>query len=114
MTDGRNSRAREQVRANSRGIQKLRERLSRLSPEPLIAIWESLGQADYRPVLSRITVQTLLIYGGESNYYSVETAHYVRQSIPGSRLFLFEEADHAPHIYDRGRFLTCVRDFLKE
>ena len=114
LAGGHNAKARHQVEANTPGIQRLREALARLDPEPLVLCWESLGQADYRPVLPAITVPALLIYGTASNYYGTETARYVAGRIPGSTLHLFDGADHSPHHADRKRFLGLLEPFLAE
>ncbi len=114
LADGHNEKARHQVASNTRGIQRLRDALARLDPEPLIACWDSLGQADYRPVLPLVTVPTLLVYGTASNYYGSETAHYVADRIPSAALHLFEGADHSPHLAERERFLALLSAFIAE
>ena len=103
--NGKNARTREAYQRNSRGMQRLRERLAMFDPEPLITCWDSLTRADLRPVLSRITVPTLLIYGADSNYYGPETGAYVRDQIADARLLVYEHADHAPHLNRPEHFL---------
>lgn len=112
LADGHNEQTRQHVAANTRGIQRLRETLARLAPEPLIACWDSLGQADYRSVLPLITVPTVLVYGTASQYYGTDTARYVADRIPGAVLHLFEGADHSPHLAERERFLTLLSAFI--
>lgn len=102
---GRNRRALERYQAKSDSIRRLRAYLAMLDPEPLIAIWESLIAADYRPVLPRITVPQLLIYGSESNYYGPETGAYVARASHGAELIVYEGADHSPHLADPSRFV---------
>ena len=114
LADGHNLKAKHQVEANTKGIQRLREALSRLDPKPLITCWNSLCQADYRPVLPTISVPSLLVYGTASNYYHLETARYVADHTPGSELYLVEGADHSPHHADRERFLARLRSFLAD
>jgi len=108
---GKNARARERYDSGSKGMQRLRAYLAGLDPKPLISIWESLADADYRPVLSTIDVPTLLVYGSESNYYGVETGLFVRRSTPGSRLIVYEGADHSPHVAQPGRFADDLMRF---
>ena len=114
LAEGHNAKARHQIESNTPGIQRLREALAKLDPEPLVACWQSLGEADYRPVLPTITVPALLIYGTASNYYGTETARYVAGQIPGSTLHLFEGADHSPHHADRKRFLSLLEAFIAD
>ncbi len=109
---GLNARARANYDRDSRGWRAAREALRRLRPGPLIATWESLAQADYRDVLPAIDVPTLLVYGAESNFYSLGTARYVQASIPGATLTVYEGADHSPHLAEPGRFERELRDFL--
>ena len=106
---GLNRRAREKYLENARGWEKSRAWLQQLDARPLIAIWQSLTEADYRDVLGMIDIPALLIYGGESNFYRTETAHYVRDHIAGAVLHIYEGTDHSPHQWQRGRF---TRDLL--
>jgi pimeloyl-ACP methyl ester carboxylesterase len=91
-----------------------RQRLQSLVPRPLIDCWASLSAADYRDVLATITLPTLLVYGGASNFYSTATARYVRDSIPGARLHIYDDVDHAPHLWERERFVRDVLDFVAQ
>jgi pimeloyl-ACP methyl ester carboxylesterase len=106
---GLNDRARRKYEEDSRGWRLAREALRKLPPAPLIAAWESLTAADYRDVLPAIDVPTLLVHGGASNFYTLPTARYVRDAIPGARLLVFDDADHSPHLCAPDRF---VRDLL--
>ena len=109
---GLNVRAREKYLDNARGWQRSREMLARLDPDPLIACWESLVGADYRDVLAAIDVPALLVYGGESNFYHAETAHYVASKIPDAILNIYEGTDHSPHQWQRERFARELVDFI--
>lgn len=108
--DGLNERARRLIEQNSDGIQRLRDRLSRLDPAPLIAIWRSLTATDFRPALARIDVPALLVYGAASNFYSQAVADYVHAAVAGSTLAVYDGADHSPHHCDRPRFLADLAD----
>lgn len=110
--DGNNTRARDSYARNSRGFQRVREYLATLRPAPLIDIWRSLSRADFRDVLPRITVPTLLVHGDESHFYSVELAEYVSSRIPNAQLHIYEGTDHSPHLWQRERFIQDLRAFL--
>lgn len=109
---GLNDRARQKYHENSPGLAKARQWLRDQDPAPLIACWESLAEADYRKTLDRIDVPALLVYGGASNYYRSETAHYVKDSIAGAILRIYEDADHSPHQWERDRFVRDLREFI--
>lgn len=112
VAEGHNEKARSQYAANTGGVQRLRAALRSRDPEPHITCWRSLGEADYRPILSRITLPTVLVYGGASNYYGLETARHVAAGIKDSRLDVFEGADHSPHLADRERFASLLARFV--
>lgn len=109
---GKNARARDKYLENGAGIQLARQRLAALDPQPLIDCWASLTAADYRDVLQTITLPSFLVYGDESNFYSVDTARHVAGQIAGSRLQLYAGQDHAPHLGERERFVRELRAFL--
>lgn len=109
---GLNARARQKYEENATGWQKSRSTLRNLDPAPLIACWESLTAADYRRVLARIAVPAMLVYGGESNFYRKETAHYVAECLPQAILHIYEGTDHSPHLWQRERFASDLLDFI--
>jgi pimeloyl-ACP methyl ester carboxylesterase len=109
---GHNPQARALYQENAKGIQLARERLRALDPQPLIDCWASLTAADYRDVLAGIGIPALLVYGGASNFYSAGTAQYVRDSIPNAVLHTYPGVDHAPHLWERERFVRDVLDFV--
>lgn len=106
---GLNPRARAKYEENAGGWQRMRAALQALNPAPLIEIWKSLTQADYRDVLERIDIPALLIYANESNFYHLGTGHYLRSRIPQAVLHIYEGSDHSPHQWQRERF---ARDLL--
>lgn len=109
---GLNSRAREKYLANASGWQKSRNALRAQIPDPLIDCWRSLTAADYRDVLGQIDVPTLLIFGGESNFYGNDTAQFVASQIPDAILHIYEGTDHSPHQWQRERFLRELTNFI--
>lgn len=109
---GHNPRAREAYLAGGASLDTARQRLAALDPQPLIDCWRSLSAADYRDVLATIGVPALLVYGGASNFYSTGTAHFVRDSIPNALLHIYPDVDHAPHLWERERFVRDVLDFI--
>ena len=94
------------------GWERSRAGLRNQDPAPLINCWLSLTAADYRDVLGRISLPTLLVYGGQSNFYRSETAHYVADNIPNAILRIYEGTDHSPHQWQRERFAQELREFI--
>ncbi|MDD2741644.1 MAG: alpha/beta hydrolase [Rhodocyclaceae bacterium] len=112
VANGLNKRAEENYRQNSPGWERMRSALRTLNPEPLINCWLSLSAADYRDVLAKISLPTLLIYGSESNFYRTSTARYVSDKIPNAVLRIYEDTDHSPHQWQRERFVRELIEFI--
>jgi non-heme chloroperoxidase len=111
---GLNARAREKYVAGASGWERSRASLRVQNPQPLIDCWASLTAADYRDVLSAIDVPSLLVYGGESNFYRNETARYVASQIPNAILHIYEGTDHSPHQWQRERFVRELIEFIHD
>jgi len=111
VADGRNAAAARRYAENDPGIAVMRGRLAKLAPQPLIDCWASLTAADYRDVLPTMTMPTLLVYGGASNFYTPDTARHVRDHIPTACLHVYDGEDHAPHLWQRERFVRDVLEF---
>ena len=110
---GLNERARQKYQENASGWERSRASLRAQDPEPLINCWLSLTAADYRDVLANIPLPTLLVYGGQSNFYRTETAHYVADNIPNAVLRIYEGTDHSPHQWQRERFARELLEFIE-
>lgn len=109
---GLNDAAREGYAANGRGWQRVRDVLRGLTPEPLIACWQDLVSLDLRGVLPGVDRPCLLIYGGRSNFYPLQTAYWVQRHTPGARLSIHEEGNHSPHLMDPKRFVAELAEFV--
>jgi len=109
---GLNLRAKQKYLESAPGWERSRNSLKAQNPGPLIDCWSSLTNADYRDVLQTIDIPSLLIYGGESNFYHTETAHYVADQIPNAILRIYEGTDHSPHQWQRERFVKELISFI--
>lgn len=111
---GLNQRAREKYLAGASGWERSRNSLRVQDPKPLLECWKSLTAADYRDVLQHINIPSLLVYGGESNFYSSATARYVASQIPDAILHIYEGTDHSPHQWQRERFARDLISFFNQ
>lgn len=111
---GLNQRARDKYLAGASGWERSRNALRALDPGPLIECWRSLTAADYRDILQHIDVPSLLVYGGQSNFYSNATARYVADQIPNAILRIYEGTDHSPHQWQRERFTRDLLAFINQ
>ena len=104
-----------------------REALSRKQSDPckyeneyvhhLSEHWEKRFPAhtwerDWRDIMSRVDIPTLVIHGGE-DLIPVEAVEEWVKTLPCARLFLIPESGHFPHLEDPGIFFPALDVFLR-
>ncbi|MDP3937766.1 MAG: alpha/beta fold hydrolase, partial [Deltaproteobacteria bacterium] len=83
-----------------------------ISPSLFDACWDTVEEADLRPVLPAITAPTLVIGHRDSRAYPVETGRYIAEHIPGAA---FREMPGGDALFFRrspNLALQEVREFL--
>lgn len=78
----------------------------------MFQIWSSLIEKDYRKILIEINLQTLLIFGGKSKLYSINTGKYLNESIKKSELIIFEENGHLLVQENPIKLNRALREFI--
>lgn len=81
-------------------------------PAGMRAAVHSMGQADYRDLLSTITVPTLLLYGDADVRSPVRVGEAMQAQIPGSTLVVLPGAPHLANVEAPDLFNEAVRRFL--
>ena len=72
----------------------------------------TMGQLDYRPMLSTIAVPTLLLYGELDVRSPVHVGEELHARIPGSTLVVMPGAPHLAPVETPDLYNNAVRDFL--
>lgn len=70
-----------------------------------------LGE-DLRGELSKITIETLIIWGEIDRAVPASDGQLMYREISNSRLEVIDGVGHFPHLEERGRFLNYVEDFV--
>jgi len=81
------------------------------SPGMVRATAESVFRIDIRPILSTITVPTLVIHARD-DAMPVQCGRYLADHIPRARYLEVDGADHAPWFTEPGKILTAIEEFL--
>ena len=77
-----------------------------------IAMLESLVEADFRDVIARITVPTMVVLGGASHHYGgLPLDQYYRDTLSDGTVRTYREAAHSPHRQEPGRFAADLAAF---
>lgn len=82
------------------------------SPNIMYSIWKSMIEKDYRGILNKITIPTLIIFGGKSTLYSVEVGNYLNKNIIDSQLVIFEDCTHLLVLENPIRFNRVLEEFI--
>lgn len=80
-------------------------------PAAIGALWESLVEEDFRPLLPSIRQPTLVVHGAHSHLYGADTAGHLVAALPKARAVAFDRSGHAPHLEESERFNATIREF---
>ncbi|HEX9947345.1 MAG TPA: alpha/beta hydrolase [Allosphingosinicella sp.] len=83
-------------------------------PAPIGALWGSLVEEDFRPLLPSIRQPTLVVHGALSHLYGADTAGHLVAALPNARAATFDRSGHAPHLEQPELFNATLRDFAAE
>ena len=67
---------------------------------------------DLRPLLSRVTVPTLVIHGEEDRLNPLELGRYIADQIPGAQFYAFPGRGHGLVRTATAQFVEIVRLFI--
>lgn len=76
------------------------------------ATFASLGNWDFRPLLTGLTMPALVIEGEQSLPSTIESARVIAQSLPKATLLLVPKAGHYPQVEQPELFFHTVERFL--
>ncbi|HEX8467755.1 MAG TPA: alpha/beta hydrolase [Allosphingosinicella sp.] len=80
-------------------------------PAAIGALWESLVEEDFRPLLAAIQQPTLVVHGAHSHLYGADTADHLVEALPRARAVTFDRSGHAPHLEQPDLFNATLRQF---
>jgi pimeloyl-ACP methyl ester carboxylesterase len=80
-------------------------------PGAIGALWESLVEEDFRPLLPSIRQPTLVVHGAQSHLYGADTAGHLAAALPNARVVAFDRSGHAPHLEQPELFNATLREF---
>jgi non-heme chloroperoxidase len=109
---GHNETTRKSYESNDVMTQLQRQYLKSLKPQPLIALWNDLVKQDFRELLQKLPVPTLLVYGGKSQFYGKALADWMHNTLASSELLFMPEADHSPFVQDFGLVINTMLAFF--
>jgi pimeloyl-ACP methyl ester carboxylesterase len=105
----------ERARAQSLEVAaRLREMMTRTNPSGAAAALRGMAaRRDQTDTLSKISVPTLLIVGGEDVITPPSEAKAMRERIEGSRLVIIEGAGHVSNLERPEEFGRALEEFLE-
>lgn len=95
-------------------VEETREIMLDTRPEGMLPMLGAFAEADLTDVLGKVTVPTLLLYGGEDQRSPRPVAESMHSSIPGSRLVFVDAAGHDVHVDAPDAFDREIRTFLRQ
>jgi non-heme chloroperoxidase len=97
----------------SRSLRRLLTRFRHaMSVAPLMSILHSLADSDFRDVIGRLSVPTLVVLGGASHHYrGLPLAEYYESALPQGTVTTYQACTHSPHRDEPTRFADDLADF---
>lgn len=88
------------------------EKLKVNSPNIMHSMWKSMIEKDYRDILDKVTIPTLLLFGQKSTLYSMEVGQYLRDKIKDSQLIVFKNCTHLLVLENPIEFNKVLSEFI--
>jgi pimeloyl-ACP methyl ester carboxylesterase len=80
--------------------------------EHVLSMLESLLDADFRDVIAKVKVPTMVVLGGASHHYGgLPLERYYRDTLPDGTVRMYTKASHSPHRCEPGRFAADLASF---
>jgi pimeloyl-ACP methyl ester carboxylesterase len=70
------------------------------------------AKLDFRPLLPKIEIPVLAVYGAHDPYYPTELAHLIARSVPRGEAVVFDRSAHYPFIEEADRFAAILAEFV--
>jgi len=68
---------------------------------------------DYRPVIPKVDVPALLIFGRDEKLIPLAGAEYLMKNLPDARLEIMENSGHCPFLEEPALFNQTIEQFIK-
>ncbi|WP_313755921.1 alpha/beta hydrolase [Tissierella sp.] len=89
------------------------DKMNKNSPHVMYSMWKSMIEKDYRAILAKINVPTLIIFGEKSTFYSIDTASYICSNICKSKIVVFENCTHLLVNENPIKFNSIIEEFIQ-
>ena len=84
----------------------------KLPPDTILSFYDPDPGANIAPLLSRLTIPTLVTHGTDDRLISFATAEYLAKALPNAQLYAFEGKGHLPIFTATEEFCDVVRRFV--
>jgi non-heme chloroperoxidase len=79
---------------------------------PVLAMLESLAECDFRDLVGRLAVPTLVVLGGASHHYGgLPLAEYYRTALTNGTVTIYDASTHSPHQQEPAHFAADLSAF---
>ena len=97
---------------NAEDIAWVTEQVKQNTPHCMINLWISMSGDDYRDVMDKITVPTLLNFGEDGWFYGRKHGEYLQERLARPKLVTYPNCGHALHMEDADKFNREYAAFL--
>ena len=95
-------------------VNRVRDMMLKTKPEGAAAALRGMGEREYQtPLLSQISVPTLILVGAEDAITPVADSEKMQRAIPNARLVVLENAGHVSNLERTQQFNDAMLEFLR-
>lgn len=91
----------------------VRREVGTADPDAMAAMWQSLVEQDFRALLPRLSLPTLVLHGRQSQIYRSAVAEWQAQQLQRPELVIMEDVGHAPHLERPEAFNAALLNFCR-
>jgi pimeloyl-ACP methyl ester carboxylesterase len=78
----------------------------------VLSMLDNLVDADFRDVVAKVAVPTMVVLGGASHHYGgLPLEQYYRDTLPDGTVRMYKTSAHSPHRQEPGRFAQDLAAF---
>ena len=75
-------------------------------------IMKKIIQEDLTPILDKIIVPTLIVWGKKDNILPAKDAFLLKEKIPNAKVLILPKNFHSPHLEDPENLAKIIHEFI--
>lgn len=101
------------IERNPDEVRRIQQMILTTPPRGYVGCCAAIRDMDLRPILSSITVPTMVIVGDQDPATTPDQGELIATSVPGARLWTIENAAHLSNVEQPGQYMDALSSFFE-